>query len=663
MKSPTHIEPLMCSLLRTDPKDDQNPHRPAIRKLLTLTYQKSEASAMPPNPATLAKKLQESFPEVTSIMPHRHRTCLQIEVPDEVTYQALLRITEIDNIPISIRDTNHELGISKGTIDLTILPNMSETELLGETKDQGVLEVRQIVRSRNDKNSPTNLFLLTFNTQEPPHKLKVDHLSLHVDSRIPNPLRCFGCQWYGHTADQCLRDPVCARCSQPGHDSKNCQETPLCFHCRSDHPTFDRSCPMYRIEKLILEKRFKDKVPFKEARQQVYLNHPDLTQKIPRLTQKKRFTPSEKPGSQSGKTYSQATGREAEASKDTHPQTMSKEIELMIDTLIHTVDKQQQQIELLIDELREMKVRHQILVEKSAPPKETHTQTFSWTETKDAATQTTSAKPQNRNMEAQTPSCQKVTDNAATQTPHFDPNAPLSSSSLSFLTETKIDDTLALETSCHNESEAMDSEDATRSKRKCISPIEAPKPDPTSPTNSNLQLSFTTVHESIQDTSLTNGMNVSYSHSDFAVDYRDFDTQDPTQESENVYKTEDTLEDQDTDSKEGNEEPTFRVVQAFFFSKEIAQKMNATEIKATVNQYFNGPAVCSVLQLENPHGGHFIYLHSVPEGIELPSRLTILPDIKVILEEPRKKIDKWCDCPEVGVITHDKLIIFTNPKH
>ena len=146
---------------------------------------------------------------------------------DDDSCLALLKTTEVDDIPVTIRETNYELTTSKGTIDLSIFPNMSESDLLKETKNQGVLEVRQIVHTSNSKNNPTNLFVVTFNTQDPPLKLKVDHLSLHVDSRIPNPLRCFGCQWYGHTADQCLRDPICARCSQPGHDSKNCQEPPL----------------------------------------------------------------------------------------------------------------------------------------------------------------------------------------------------------------------------------------------------------------------------------------------------------------------------------------------------------------------------------------------------------------------------------------------------
>ena len=334
----------MCSLLETDPEDCQNPHRLG-KKLLTLTYQRSEASATQPNPASLAKRLRESFPDVTSIMPHKHKTCLLIDAPDK-SHHALLGTTLIDDTPVSIRETNHDMIISKGTVDLSAFPDMSEADLLEETKGQGVLEVKQIVRQTNGKSDQTSLFVLTFDKPEPPNKLKIDHLSLHVASRIPNPLRCFGCQWYGHTVNQCLRDPICARCSQTGHDSKNCQEPPLCLHCRSNHPTYDRTCPMYKIEKLILEKRFRDKVPFKEARKEVYLAHPDLTHKIPRLTQIPHPQPPEKRASQSGMTYSQAAIPKPEVSKD---------VQTMIEALIDTVDKQQKQIELLISELCQMK--------------------------------------------------------------------------------------------------------------------------------------------------------------------------------------------------------------------------------------------------------------------------------------------------------------------
>ena len=378
-------------LLETDSEVGQNPHR-LRKKLLTLTYQRSEASATQPNPASLAKRLRESFPDVTSIMPHKHKTCLLIDAPDK-SHHALLGTTLIDDTPVSIRETNHDMIISKGTVDLSAFPDMSEADLLEETKGQGVLEVKQIVRQTNGKSDQTSLFVLTFDKPEPPNKLKIDHLSLHVASRIPNPLRCFGCQWYGHTVNQCLRDPICARCSQTGHDSKNCQEPPLCLHCRSNHPTYDRTCPMYKIEKLILEKRFRDKVPFKEARKEVYLAHPDLTHKIPRLTKKTNPPPLEKRVTQSGMTYSQATSPNPDATKEP---AITKATQDMIEALILTVEKQQEQITLLIGELTDMKSRFETKTESTS------------------ATQKTN--PHNCEMETQTPSYQKVTSDTATQT-------------------------------------------------------------------------------------------------------------------------------------------------------------------------------------------------------------------------------------------------------
>ena len=652
----------MCSLLQTNPEDDQNPHTRAIGKLLTLTYRRSDASAMPPNPAILAKRLKERFPAVTSIMPHKHRTSLLIDVHDDDSCLALLKTTEVDDIPVTIRETNYELTTSKGTIDLSIFPNMSESDLLKETKNQGVLEVRQIVHTSNSKNNPTNLFVVTFNTQDPPLKLKVDHLSLHVDSRIPNPLRCFGCQWYGHTADQCLRDPICARCSQPGHDSKNCQEPPLCFHCRSDHPAYDRSCPMYKIEKLILEKRFRDKVPFKEARNEVYRTHPDLTRKIPRLTQKPHPTTStEKPVTQSGMTYSQATSPNPDATKEP---AITKATQDMIEALILTVEKQQEQIALLIGELTNMKSQFESMTLKTTS---VETKITSDTETLDAVAQTEDIHYVEPTKSTQTENASHDTE---TQTTPFDPIIPFSPSSLSFLKETKVDNTLELETSHLNESEEMESRDGTSLKRKCISPIEAPKPEPTSPTDRNLQLSFATVHESDQSTSPTIGMNASHSHSDFAVDYHDVADHAKelnTQEESDPEESSTQSNDQDTDSTEGHQEQgllqetrkllrdaltgecqTLCVVQAYFFNKKLAQKMNATEIKTAVNHYLGGPYVCSVLQLKSPHGGHFIYIHSTnEERITPPFRFNLLSDTVETLEVPRKKIDKICECPEI----------------
>ena len=612
----------MCSLLQTNPEDDQNPHIRTTGKLLTLTYRRSDASAMPPNPAFLAKRLKEKFPAVTSIMPHKHKTSLFIDVHDEDSYAALLRTTEVDDIPVTIRETNNELITSKGTIDLSILPNMSESDIFEETKNQGVLEVRQIVHTSksNNKSFPTNLFVITFNTKEPPQKLKVDHLSLHVESRTPNPLRCFGCQWYGHTANQCLRDPICARCSQPGHDSKNCQEPPLCFHCRSDHPTYDRTCPMYRIEKLILEKRFREKITFKEARKEVYSAHPDLTHKIPRLTQIPHPQPPEKRVSQSGMTYSQAASPKPEVSKD---------VQTMIEALIDTVDKQQKQIELLISELCQMKTTILGTTQGSFPKSKV-----------DAETQT---KPKHCEMETQTPSRQTETTDASTETSHQTDIQPWQ---LSFLKETKVDETLPLESSHLDYSDCTDEHKNNQesvNKRKCISPIECPRQE---------------------DYCLSPCIGID--HSVISEELYDEYQADESPYHEETSSPPNQKDDEDTDTTDGHPErevqqethkldikvdpkvnaPT--LLQAYFFSKDLADKMNATEIRDTFNwQQGNRNVACSVSQLKYPYGGHYIYFHTHElheSRLKLPYECTILWGVRVTLERPRKIIDRFCDC-------------------
>ena len=70
--------------------------------------------------------------------------------------------------------------------------------------------------------------------------------------------------------------------------------------------------------------------------------------------------------------------------------------------------------------------------------------------------------------------------------------------------------------------------------------------------------------------------------------------------------------------------------------------MNATEIKEAINQYYGDAVICSVLQLKNPRGGHYIYWHVVSEDdLKLPQETSLLPDIDVTLKKPKKMIDSF----------------------
>ena len=87
---------------------------------------------------------------------------------------------------------------------------------------------------------PTNI-----NTSVLPKQLKVAFLRVSVDPYIPNPLRCYACQVFGHHENKCHREEICANCGQPKHsaDETDCKRQANCFNCNEDHPANSKQCP------------------------------------------------------------------------------------------------------------------------------------------------------------------------------------------------------------------------------------------------------------------------------------------------------------------------------------------------------------------------------------------------------------------------------------
>ena len=109
------------------------------------------------------------------------------------------------------------------------------------------------------------------------------YLKVDVRLYIPNPRRCFNCQRYGHNTDNCQQGQVCAKCAKSGHSYNQCDEDPFCYHCHQEHATSSKYCPMFHLEKLIIEEKLRSNITFREARQKIYNTNQQLTSQIPRL--------------------------------------------------------------------------------------------------------------------------------------------------------------------------------------------------------------------------------------------------------------------------------------------------------------------------------------------------------------------------------------------
>ena len=149
-------------------------------------------------------------------------------------------------IPVTVT-AHSSLNSSKGVIRCPSLKNDSEEDILSYLKSQKVSHVRRIKVKRDGNICNTNTFVVTFSQAKLPSTIKVGFEVTRVDVYIPNPLRCFKCQTFGHHESNCRQSKRCAYCGLVGHEEdeeSSCEaKSPLCCNCSGKHPAYSRECP------------------------------------------------------------------------------------------------------------------------------------------------------------------------------------------------------------------------------------------------------------------------------------------------------------------------------------------------------------------------------------------------------------------------------------
>ncbi|KFM64484.1 hypothetical protein X975_15444, partial [Stegodyphus mimosarum] len=115
----------------------------------------------------------------------------------------------------------------------------------------------------------TKHVILTFNSPDLPKSIKAGYLNCRVRPYIPNPMRCYQCQRFGHSKNWCRGKQTCARRSVVGHESENSSAVPPCINCKGEHTAFSRSCPKWNLEKKIQTTKVNNNISYAEARRLV----------------------------------------------------------------------------------------------------------------------------------------------------------------------------------------------------------------------------------------------------------------------------------------------------------------------------------------------------------------------------------------------------------
>ena len=188
---------------------------------------------------------------------------LLIQCAKEAHEKNLLQMKTFCGLKCSV--TPHSsLNTSKGIIRCPALNRVTSDDIMEGMLEQGVTDVRRITVRGDGETKSTNTYVLTSNSPTLPTVVK---MQVKVDVYIPNPLRCYSCQVFGHHENKCGRHTVCCNCGEPEHcgPSGVCNKPAKCVNCSGDHPANSKQCPQWEKEKKIIKIKCENNLSFPDA--------------------------------------------------------------------------------------------------------------------------------------------------------------------------------------------------------------------------------------------------------------------------------------------------------------------------------------------------------------------------------------------------------------
>ena len=168
------------------------------------------------------------------------------------------KITVQRHIPANIHQSLK--GIAHG-VDF----DFSEDDLKDDLSCESGIKITDVKRLGNTKS-----IVITFSGTQLPSHVFFGYLRFSVKLFIPNPIRCYQCQRYGHIAKNCHSVIRCGKCGQ-NHDIKECkdEQQEKCCNCQGNHKASSRDCEFYKEAQVIVKVKTEQRLTYSEAVKQV----------------------------------------------------------------------------------------------------------------------------------------------------------------------------------------------------------------------------------------------------------------------------------------------------------------------------------------------------------------------------------------------------------
>ena len=186
------------------------------------------------SPFILDKAIRSAVGTVKTIRSLRNGDFL-LEVSSAVQSRIVNKLDNLAGCPVTA-SPHRTLNSCKGVIRCGPLVDCDKEDTLNELKPQGVSDITNItVKDDSGSRRNTNTFIITFKAPSIPKHLRIGYIRVPVSPYIPNPLRCFKCQKFGHGKNACRGRETCATCGQVGHTGSDCTNEPKCPNCTGNH--------------------------------------------------------------------------------------------------------------------------------------------------------------------------------------------------------------------------------------------------------------------------------------------------------------------------------------------------------------------------------------------------------------------------------------------
>jgi hypothetical protein len=271
-RSVTERSPHVGGHPNSETSDSRNANKDSVpisnwSRFIVIESLDSEKNLSTLSPFVIEKTIQGLVGTVKGARKLRSGALL-IETLREAQTTNLLKLDTFASLKVKV-STHRSMNTCKGVIRSVDLSQMSEVDLLAELQSQGVTGVKFILQTRSGHRQKSPTIILTFGSSTLPPAIRAGYLRIKVSAYIPNPLRCFKCQKYGHHNSTCKHQSMCAKCGLPDHGEEPCSRPPQCLNCNGDHPAFFTTCPIWLREKEICKIKTQNDIPYPEARKRV----------------------------------------------------------------------------------------------------------------------------------------------------------------------------------------------------------------------------------------------------------------------------------------------------------------------------------------------------------------------------------------------------------